>query len=106
MKCPLCEGNGVLPDVTSITYQQIINDLNAKAGTKYKASSKRTRKLIKARMSEGFSVNDFLYVHTVKCKEWLQDPHYNKYLRPETLYSPKFEGYKNQQIAIKSKVAY
>lgn len=106
MKCPLCEGNGVLPDVTSDTYQRIINDLNAKAGTKYKPSSKKTRQLIKTRMAEGFSVNDFLYVHTVKCKEWLQDPHWNKYLRPETLYSPKFESYRNQQIAIKTKVSY
>ena len=106
MKCPLCEGNGVLPDVTTNTYQKIINDLNAKAGTKYKASSAKTRKLIKARMSEGFSVNDFIYVHTVKCKEWLNDPGYHKYLRPETLYSPKFESYRNQKIQVQSKVAY
>ncbi len=73
MKCPLCEGNGVLPDVTTNTYQKIIDDLNVKAGTKYKASSAKTRKLIKARMSEGFAVNDFIYVHTVNCKEWLND---------------------------------
>ena len=106
MKCPLCEGNGVLPDVTTNTYQKIIDDLNVKAGTKYKASSAKTRKLIKARMTEGFSVNDFIYVHTVKCKEWLNDPGYHKYLRPETLYSPKFESYKNQQIAVKTKVSY
>ena len=106
MKCPLCEGNGVLPDVTTDTYQKIINDLNAKAGTNYKSSSKKTRQLIKTRMADGYSVNDFLYVHTVKCNEWLQDPHWNKYLRPETLYSPKFESYRNQQIAVKTKVSY
>ena len=106
MKCPLCEGNGVLPDVTTDTYQKIINDLNAKAGAKYKASSAKTRKLIKARMAEGFSVNDFLYVHTVKCKEWLNDPGYHKYLRPETLYSTQFEGYRNQKIKVHTQVAY
>ena len=105
MKCPLCAGNGVLPDITTDTYQKIINDLNAKAGTQYKAKSAKTRKLIKARLQEGFSIN-FLYVHTVKCKEWLQDQHWNKYLRPETLYSSKFEGYRNQQIAVKTKVSY
>ena len=91
MKCPLCEGNGVLPDVTTNTYQKIIDDLNAKAGTKYKASSAKTRKLIKTRMTEGISVNDFIYDHTVKCKEWLNDPGYHNYLRLETLYSTKFE---------------
>jgi hypothetical protein len=33
----------------------------------------------------------------LKSVEWLSDPHWNKFLRPETLFGTKFESYLNQQ---------
>ncbi len=85
---PKCN-NGVI--------EKIISDLNIKAGTNYKTTSKQTIKLIEARLNEGFTVEDFFKVHTNKCHDWMNDPKYRKYIRPATLYAPtKFEGYLNQ----------
>jgi hypothetical protein len=34
-----------------------------------------------------------------KCQEWLGDPKMQQYLRPETLFGTKFEGYLNARIS-------
>jgi uncharacterized phage protein (TIGR02220 family) len=75
----------------------IIKDLNEKAGTEYRPSSKATKALIRARLNDGFTLDDFQHVHSVKCMEWLKTEQ-EKYLRPETLYGTKFESYKNQRF--------
>jgi|TARA_R100001530_G_scaffold11406_4_gene11003 uncharacterized phage protein (TIGR02220 family) len=108
MKCPTCEGTGAVPDITSDSYQKIINDLNAKAGTRYQTKSQKTRKLIAARMREGFKCEDFFHVHDVKINDWQRDKDLCKYIRPETLYGSKFESYRNQlkPKPIINKVAY
>ena len=54
--------------------------------------------LIKARLNEGFTEDDFKYVIKVKSEEWKQDEKMCKYLRPETLFGTKFEGYLNQNV--------
>ena len=74
---------------------EVIADLNAKAGTSYKAGSKATVRLIEQRLAEGFTLEDFKAVNKFKVDQWLNDPKYKAYLRPETLYSEKFEGYLN-----------
>lgn len=77
-------------------YIKVIEDLNQKAGTKYKWQSKQTQSAIKARLDEGFTLDNFCTVHTKKCNEWAGTD-MAKYLRPETLYRPsKFESYLNQ----------
>jgi uncharacterized phage protein (TIGR02220 family) len=76
--------------------KEVINDLNTKANKSFKSSSQKTRTLIRARMNEGFTVADFKTVHDRKCAEWLNDDDWSKYLKPDTLYSNKFEGYLNQ----------
>ena len=76
-------------------YNEIVDYLNAKAGTRYKASTANTRKLIKARLNEGFTLEDFKTVIDKKCAEWLTDSKMEQYLRPETLFGTKFEGYLN-----------
>ena len=48
-------------------------------------------------MKEGFTIDDFKTVHRKKYDEWGDDDKMVKYLRPETLYSNKFEGYLNQK---------
>ena len=77
------------------TYGQIVDYLNAKAGTRYKASTASTHRLIKARLNEGFTLEDFKTVIDKKCAEWLTNSKMEQYLRPETLFGTKFEGYLN-----------
>lgn len=75
-------------------YISIVDYLNQKAGTSYRASSKKTQTLIHARMAEGFTLEDFRTVIDKKCSEWLGGD-MEKFLRPETLFGTKFEGYLN-----------
>ena len=75
--------------------ENIISFLNSTTGSKYKASTDKTRRLIAARLAEGFTVDDFKAVITKKAKEW-QGTDMAQYLRPETLFGTKFEGYLNQ----------
>lgn len=75
-------------------YSSVISYLNEKAGTKYRSGSDKTRKHIHARVAEGYKLEDFKTVIDSKCAEWLGTD-YEKYLRPETLFGTKFEGYLN-----------
>lgn len=73
---------------------EIVSHLNEKAGTAYRAASKATQSHINARMSEGYSLEDFFAVIDKKCEEW-RGTDMEKYLRPETLFGSKFENYLN-----------
>ena len=84
-----------------IPYEDIINYLNFKAGTNYRSNTNKTRNLIKARFNEGFTAKEFKIVIDKKCIEWLNNKDMNKYLRPETLFGTKFEGYLNQKTTTK-----
>ena len=83
-------------------YQSIVSYLNEKAGTKYRASSAKTKTVIHARLAEGFSLEDFKTVIDNKCADWLGDEKMEKYLRPETLFGTKFEGYLNSKVTRKA----
>lgn len=78
-----------------IPYKEIIECLNRNAGTHYKATTKATQRLIHARFREGFTKEDFETVIRDRCLRWLKDKKMAAYLRPETLFGPKFEGYLN-----------
>ena len=75
-------------------YSRVIDFLNAMAGTNYKSTTAKTQQLIKARLKEGFTLEDFETVIRKKCREWV-DTDFAKYLRPETLFGTKFESYLN-----------
>ena len=79
-----------------IDYIYIVAYLNQKAGTSYRHTTRKTRDLIKARWNEGFRVDDFKKVIDIKVAEWKDNPKMSKFIRPETLFSNKFEGYLNQ----------
>lgn len=87
-------------DTVSETVLEIIDYLNNTCGTNYKPKSKKTKELINARMNEGYTVEDFKTVVFKKAKQWKDDPKMCRYLRPETLFGPKFEGYLNEQTAL------
>ncbi len=76
-------------------YSRVINYLNTKTGKKYKATTDKTISLINARLNDGFTPEDFKKVIDVKTSQWLKDAKNNQYLRPETLFGNKFEGYLN-----------
>ncbi|MEC5422086.1 conserved phage C-terminal domain-containing protein [Virgibacillus sp. C22-A2] len=84
-------------ETTTIPYVEIITYLNDIASKNYKSSTNKTKDLIKARWNEGFRVDDFKRVIDIKHDEWKDDQKMNKFIRPETLFSPKFEGYLNQE---------
>ena len=75
--------------------KDIISYLNAKADTNYRATSRKTASLINARLKEGFTLEDFKSEIDDKVLEWGGDHKMSKYLRPETLFGTKFEGYLN-----------
>ena len=77
-------------------YNDIVSYLNSKAQTNYKASSRKTRSLIDARLKD-FTEADFYIVIDKKVKEWLGDSKMQGFLRPETLFGTKFESYLNQR---------
>lgn len=74
----------------------IVAYLNQKAGTSYRASTKETRKHIKARLEEHFTVEEFKTVIDKKVRGWLHDQEMSKFLRPQTLFGTKFESYLNE----------
>lgn len=81
------------PDI--YIYSEILDYLNQKAGTKYRDVN-GNRKYIKARLNEGYKVDDFKMVIDRKCADW-KGKEFEKYLRPETLFGTKFDGYLNEQ---------
>ena len=79
-----------------------IDYLNKRAGTAYKASSRKTKELVSARMNEGFTEEDFYTVIDNKVDEWGKPPKagandMRPFIRPETLFGTKFEAYLNQR---------
>ncbi len=80
-----------------IPYEEIINYLNLKTGYNYRSDISKTRKLIQSRWKEGFKLDDFKNVIDKKTTEWFNTD-MKKYLRPETLFGTKFEGYLNQDL--------
>lgn len=77
------------------TIKEIVDYLNARLGTHYRATTQGTRKLLKARLKEGFTVEEIKTVIDKKCADWLNNPKMAEYLRPETLFGAKFESYLN-----------
>lgn len=79
-----------------IPYVAILDYLNKRADTKYRASSKDTQKFIRARWNDGYRLEDFFRVIDTKVKEWKFDSKMAPYLRPSTLFGTKFESYLQQ----------
>lgn len=77
--------------------KQVIDYLNTKLGTHYTIRGKSNVKLIRARLQEGHTVEEFKTVIDKKYAEWGNDPKMSKYLRPETLFcGGHFESYLNE----------
>lgn len=86
------------PDGVADKTKTIIDYLNEKTDSHYKATTPKTKQLVQARLNEGFTVDDFKTVIDKKTATWLNDSKMNKYLRPLTLFGTKFEDYLNEKV--------
>lgn len=80
-----------------IPFEKIITHLNHLSGKNFDHFKEHSRKWIKARWREKYTLENFYYVNQIKAEEWLGTER-EQYLRPKTLYSPEhFETYLNQR---------
>lgn len=98
------DNNTSINNTDNIPYVDIVYYLNEKTDKKYRHTTKSTREKIRARWNDGFRLEDFKKVIDAKVKDWKHDPEMNKYLRPETLFGNKFEGYLNENTSIDKEV--
>ena len=82
-------------DNTPKEVYEIIDYLNLKTGKSYKHTTKKTQSLIKARLKEHFTVDDFKKVIDNMCAKWIGTK-WEEYLRPNTLFAGRFDDYLNQ----------
>ena len=82
---------------TRTPYKEIIDYLNEKTGRKYKHTAIANQRVIKARMNEGYTLEDFKTVIDKKTVEWKNDVKMKKFLRPETLFGTNFDRYLNEE---------
>ncbi|WP_395318932.1 conserved phage C-terminal domain-containing protein [Fructilactobacillus frigidiflavus] len=76
---------------------KVIDYLNEKADRHFRKTAANKR-LINARVKEGFELKDFKRAIDTKTAQWAKDTKMSKYLRPVTLFNTsKFEGYVNEQ---------
>lgn len=76
---------------------EIINYLNQKANKHFKPNSTATKKLINARLRDGYTMEQFKQVIDLKVKQWSNNPDMQNYLRPSTLFNAtNFENYCNE----------
>lgn len=76
--------------------REILDHLNDRTGCHYRAVESNLS-LIRARLGEGYSVQDVKAVIDAKVSEWQSKPEMAVYLRPETLFGArKFSGYVGQ----------
>ena len=96
-ECPHSIGKDSIgkDSIDNIPYKEIIDYLNLRTGKNYRANIQKNKALIKARWSEGYQLDDFKQVIDNMVKNW-HGTEYAKYLRPETLFGTKFDGYLNQ----------
>lgn len=78
---------------------QVIDHLNEKANTRYRYNSTNTVKNLKALLTgkNPYTVEDCITVINKKCSEWI-GTNFEQYLRPDTLFGNKFEGYLNSKV--------
>lgn len=81
---------------TNNPYMEIVSYLNKKTNSKFRYTDKYTKTLIKDKLNNGFTVEDFKLVIDKKVKQW-ENTNLSNYLRPSTLFGNKFENYLNEK---------
>ena len=85
------------PDTFDRDIKEIVDYLNQKTQSNFKPKTEETRKSIRARLKEGYTVDDFKRVIDSKSSDWADSERMREYLRPSTLFRPaNFEAYLNE----------
>lgn len=95
---PVIQSESESNPIPADAVREIVDYLNLRTGKAFKSGTKGTQSHINARLREGFVVGDFKRVIDDRVRTW-GTPSDGKdmsiYLRPETLFGTKFEGYLN-----------
>lgn len=78
------------------TTKRIITYLNKKANQNFNLIDSGYVKLVNEKLNSNYTLQDFKTVIDAKCKEWFGDKKMEQYLRPATLFGPKFGEYLSQ----------
>lgn len=98
-------GKNAIDNITSfnttsnnnVPYKEIVDYFNKKTGRSFKHTSGDTKKHLKARWNENFTIEDFKAVIDYKYEEWKDNEKMSVYIRPSTFFNSKnFENYLNQ----------
>lgn len=85
-------------DTLKAATAEIIAYLNAKTGKRFQSNNKQTQEHVSARLSDGYTVEDFKRVIDNKCATWLGDEKMDAFLNPQTLFRPShFDCYLNER---------
>ncbi|HEP4089032.1 MULTISPECIES: conserved phage C-terminal domain-containing protein [Streptococcus] len=74
--------------------KEVISYLNLKANKNFKVDTASHHKFIKARLKEGYTLEDFKKVVDVMSARWI-GTEYEQYLQPQTLFGNKMDNYLN-----------
>ncbi len=73
---------------------EVIVYLNERSGKRFNPKTEGARKVVRARLNDGYAVDDLKAVIDSKCAQWVTDQRMREYLRPSTLFAPtKFDEY-------------
>lgn len=77
--------------------QEVISYLNLKSKKNFKVDTASHQKFIKARLKEGYVLEDFKKVVDIMVAKW-KGTDYEQYLQPQTLFGNKMDNYLNQPM--------
>ena len=83
--------------------KEIISYLNLKAKKNFKVNTASHQKFIKARLKEGYVLEDFKKVVDIMVAKW-KGTDYEQYLQPQTLFGNKMDNYLNQPMPKRSTI--
>ena len=83
--------------------KEVISYLNLKAKKNFKVNTASHQKFIKARLKEGYVLEDFKKVVDVMVAKW-KGTDYEQYLQPQTLFGNKMDNYLNQPMPKRSTI--
>lgn len=83
--------------------KEVISYLNLKAKKNFKVDTASHQKFIKARLKEGYVLEDFKKVVDIMVAKW-KGTEYEQYLQPQTLFGNKMDNYLNQPMPKRSTI--
>lgn len=81
---------------------EILRQFNSITGHSYEIDNPGHLKIIQVRLNKKAAVNDMIDVIVLKQQEWSGDEKMQKYIRPATLFSEKYDQYLEEVRMIKS----